>query len=71
MCDTAFYTRRLTIIRESPEAQEVSERESSEHKSPLKGGPLDVEVLSLSIETHSPLHGSNSQQLHYPLAVAA
>lgn len=45
MCDTALYTRRLTVIRESPEAQEVSECESSEHKSPRKGGPLDVEVL--------------------------
>lgn len=45
MCDTALYTRRLTVIRESPEAQEVSECESWEHKSPRKGGPLDVEVL--------------------------
>ena len=33
------------MIRESREAQEVSKCGSSEPKSPLKGGPLDVEVL--------------------------
>lgn len=41
--DTAL-TQILWVIREPPEAQEISEHWSTENKAPLENGPLDVEA---------------------------